>query len=219
MATWKIYILATRRKLLTDNRLTTYYQNMIDPSDVIKFDRTDSELEEFWLFCCIVAGKTAASQARLLDKFLTNLNAEHPSPTPFGMIRLSVEATTLPWHTRFAHLGQYRRIDRCFEESLKLDLRNDPVEAFEEIYGVGPKTARMFMMHSRPNQRLAALDTHLLKHLKANGYKVPKATPSSAKQYKELEQVFLKLADDAGQSAAEYDLMIWKKYAKKLETN
>ena len=131
------------------------------------------------------------------------------------MIRLSVEATTLPWHTKFARLGQYTRLNRCFEESLSLDLRNDPVEAFEAIHGIGPKTARMFMMHSRPNQRLAALDTHLLKHLKANGYEVPKATPSSTKQYRSLEIAFLELADKAGQSAAEYDLMIWKKYSKK----
>jgi thermostable 8-oxoguanine DNA glycosylase len=113
-----------------------------------------------------------------------------------------------------AHIGQYTRLVRCWRESLSLDLRNDPVEAFEAIHGVGPKTARMFMMHSRPDQRLAAIDTHVLKHLRANGHDVPSATPSSGKLYRKLEEAFLALADEAGESPADYDLRVWKSYAR-----
>jgi hypothetical protein len=43
---------------------------MIDPRDVTKFDRTQAELEEYWLFCIVAAGKTAMTQARLLDAYL-----------------------------------------------------------------------------------------------------------------------------------------------------
>ena len=199
--------------------MVIYHLKMIDPSNVIKFDRTDRELEEFWLFCCVVAGKTATTQARLLDNFIKSIQTEYPSSTIFGSLALcgSNNGNTLGWHIRYSRLGQYNRLEKCFKESLQLDLRNASVEDFEAIHGIGPKTARMFMMHSRPNQRLAALDTHLLKHLKANGYVVPKATPSSGKQSRELEKVFLTLADAAGQSAADYDLMVWKKYSKNVE--
>ena len=201
---------------------------MIDPSDVTKFDRTDAELEEWWLFSTVVAGKTAATQARLLDYFLKAAGREGETPfqtisaLPIGMIpitTLHVHAEpTVPYdpllsYMKQARLGQYRRLVRCWRESLTLDLRNDPVEAFEAIHGIGPKTARMFMMHSRPNQRLAALDTHVLKHLAANGHTVPKVTPSSVKDYHRLEQAFLALADAAGQSPADYDLAVWKSYA------
>lgn len=199
---------------------------MINPSDVIKYDRTDAELEEWWLFSTIVAGKTATTQARLLDGFLTKygLNGESPFATIRRLnvpsqrtfdIRYVNDRTVLRNVMEDARIGQYNRLERCWRESLSLDLRNDPVEAFEAIHGVGPKTARMFIMHSRRDQRLAAIDTHVLKHLAANGHTVPKATPSSTKQYRELEDAFLVLADASGQSPAEYDLAVWRSYAEK----
>lgn len=183
---------------------------MIDPSDVIKYDRTDAELEEWWLFSCVVAGKTARTQARLLENFLVSLG--FPEASPFEGMRAAVTSGTLVDQLRASRLGQYNRLARCFEESLTLNLRTDPVEAFERIHGVGAKTARMFVMHSRPNQRLAAIDTHILKFLKSRGYDVPAATPSGRK-YRELELVFLDLADEAGLSPSDYDLEIWKSYA------
>lgn len=183
---------------------------MIDPTDVIKYDRTHAELEEWWLFSLIVAGKTAATQAKLLDAFLTENGTEGDSP--YDVIRRLVATGTLDMRMREARLGQYTRLTRSFSESLILDLHTCTVEQLEAIHGVGPKTARMFLMHSRPDQRYAALDTHILKHLGTYGYTVPKSTPTGAK-YRELEEAFLKLADDAGMSPSEYDLMIWKKYS------
>ncbi len=189
---------------------------MIDPADVIKFDRTDAELEEWWLFSTLVAGKTAATQARLLEEFLRF--ARRGNETPFEVVA-AYPIVTDPFlhdpllsYMKRARLGQYTRLVRCWRESLKLDLRNDPVEVFEAIHGVGPKTARMFLMHSRPNQRLAAIDTHVLKHLAANGHTVPKATPTG-KVYRDLELKFLALADAAGMTPADYDLQVWKSYA------
>lgn len=192
---------------------------MIDPTDVIKFDRTQAELEEFWLFCTVVAGKTAATQARLLDKFLNILREQSwgldsTVQRPFLLITDAHERGTLMPALLESHLGQYNRLNRCFAESLQLDLANDPVEEFEAIHGVGPKTARMFLMHSRPDQRLAAIDTHVLKHLRANGIEAPEVTPSSAREYRRLELAFLKLADDAKETPADYDLAVWKSYAR-----
>ncbi len=206
---------------------------LIDPSDVTKFDRTDAELELWWLFGTVVAGKTATTQARLLNELLLAMGQHvawaHFKKTtcdlsPFEIVRGALDCpkwrssereNVLQGFMRMVHLGQYNRLTKCWEQSLALDLRNDPVEALEAVHGIGPKTARMFLMHSRPEQRFAALDTHLLKHLKARGYDVPSATPSAGKRYVELEKAFLSLADAAGMTPADYDLQVWKQYAQK----
>jgi len=184
---------------------------MIDPTDVTKFDRTDAELQEWWLFSILVAGKTAATQARLLERFLTSIPGDG---TPFEKLASLVASGALKAHCYEHRIGQYSRLVPCIEQSLALDLRNDPVEAFEAIHGVGPKTARMFLMHSRPNLRLAAIDTHVLKHLAAQGHTVPKATPPAGRLYRDLEEKFLALADAAGETPADYDLRVWKSYAR-----
>ncbi len=141
---------------------------LVDPSDVIKFDRTDDELELFWLFCGVVAGKTASTQAKLLDAFLESLPSVATSP--FTRIRDAAYAGELLEHLRLSRLGQYNRLYAfMWSSSRDLNLRTCTVEDLEAIHGCGPKTARFFIMDTRPNQRLAAIDTHVLKHLRANG--------------------------------------------------
>ncbi len=189
---------------------------LIDPSDVINYDRSDNELELFWLFCAVVAGKTATTQARLLQGFLESLEANPLRPdSPFQRIYLAVRDGSLMDRIKESRLGQYTRLYNLMIDSLPLDLRSCTVERLEQVRGCGPKTARMFLMMSRPNQRLAALDTHVLKHLRANGIEAPLSTPPSGKKYRQLEEEFLKLADQSGQSVAEYDLSVWKKYAER----
>lgn len=183
---------------------------MIDPSDVIKFDRTDAELQEWFLFSAVVAGKTASIMARLLDRFLTSL----PGSTPFEKVRWAIDNGVLEDKLREHRMGQYNKLTRCFAQVLDVDLRTCTVEDLEQITGIGPKTARMFIMHSRPNQRLAALDVHVLKHLNANGIKAPPSTPSSPKKYRELEEAFLQLADLSGKDPSAYDLEVWKLYSR-----
>lgn len=188
---------------------------MIDPHNVTNFERTDRELQEWWLFSTIVAGKTAEVQARALESFLVDLPG---GGFPFDKVLSAHLAGDLRVHMERARLGQYSRLEHCFVQSVThLDLRNDPVAKFEAIHGVGPKTARMFLMHSRRDQRLAALDTHILAHLAQHGVEVPKATPGSAREYLRLEQEFLKLADAAGMSPADYDLMIWSSRARSIK--
>ncbi len=187
---------------------------LVDPRDVISFDRTDGELELFWLFCLVVAGKTASTQARLLNNFLLDSDPINSNrDTPFARISGAMAQGLLLEKIKTSRLGQYNRLVRAFEQSLLLNLRTCTIEDLEEIHGVGPKTARMFLMMSRPDQRYAALDTHVLKHLRANNIDAPKVTPSAGKKYRDLEQEFLRLADESGKSVAEYDLEVWKKYS------
>jgi len=182
----------------------------VDPTQVINYDRTTAELELWWLFSCVVAGKTASTQSRLLSEWLTNL----PGESPFEKIRLLDQQGALLEGVKASRLGQYNRLSRMFKESLALDLHACTVEDLEAIHGCGPKTARMFLMMSRRNQRYAALDTHVLKYLASRGHTVPKATPPAGKLYKGLEEQFLNYADESGMPVADFDLSIWKSYSK-----
>ena len=183
---------------------------LVDPQNVIDYNRSDGELELFWLFCCVVAGKTAATQSRLLNSFML----AHPGTTPFEKLRAIGQDNMLE-AVKKSRLGQFTRLAKMFNESLSLDLRTCSVLDLENVYGCGPKTARMFLMMTRPNQRLAALDTHVLKFLASKGHDVPKVTPSAGKTYTKWEDQFLIYADDSNMTVSEFDLNIWKSYAKK----
>lgn len=183
---------------------------LVDPTDVTKFDRTDGELQLFFLFCQTVAGKTAKVQAKFLNEFLSAGNGD----TPFEIIQDMVDQGVLFDKVKESKLGQYNRLTAGFEASLKLDLRTATVDELKAIKGIGNKTARFFLLHSRPNQNIAVLDVHILKYLRSQGFDTPKATPGE-KQYLELEKEFLTLAKQNNMSPADFDLMLWTKYMQK----
>lgn len=92
-----------------------------------------------------------------------------------------------------------------------LNLKTCTVADLEAIYGIGMKTARYFILHTRKNARVACLDTHILSWLSYyTGYKVPKQTPTKTK-YLELEKVFLNICDTMQMTPADLDLKIWNK--------
>ena len=99
-----------------------------------------------------------------------------------------------------------------------LDFNLDCVSVDElvRVKGIGPKTARFFVMHSRKGEKVATLDVHILKWLSEQGVEnVPLQTPQNEVTYKRLETEFLERAKKMGKSPAELDLEIWKKKAKK----
>ena len=182
---------------------------MIDPADVTKYNRTEAELQEFWLFCLVVAGKTAVVQARLLEAFLTSLGGR----TPFQSIREALEDDDLLNMLKLSRLGQYTRLARAIEASLAFEgrMHEVTVEELESISGVGSKTARYFVLHSRQGENLAVLDTHVMAYMRGLGLTTHKGTPPKGPKYQALEAEFLKLARASGMTPADFDLMIWRK--------
>jgi thermostable 8-oxoguanine DNA glycosylase len=187
---------------------------MIDPFHPEHFNATTSDLEEFLLFCVVVAGKTATIQTKLLDKFLKS-NAEY-GDTPFEIVRGLHKKGVLDEAIRGAHLGQYRRLNKTFFELAfgNLDLRNCTVADLESIHGIGPKTARFFIMYTKRETVIAVIDTHILKFLKDKGHIVPKATPSAGKLYSQLEALFISYALAENKSPQVLDLEVWTRYTK-----
>ena len=183
---------------------------MIDPTKITKFNRTKEELEELLLFCIAVAGKNATVTARNLDKLLDYAN-DFGDGSPFELIIKLSLAHDLSKVMKEFGFGCHTIKARGFIEAAKsgLNLNTCTLEELEKIHGIGMKTSRFFVLHTRQNACVACLDTHILQWLsKHSGYDVPKHTPTR-KKYLELEKVFLKVADVLSIHPSELDLKIW----------
>lgn len=194
---------------------------MINPYSITNFNRTESELQEFLLFCIVVAGKTAHIQADKLEYFLNSskqLLSVNNDVNPFQLLSILKQNGLLLTQILKAKLGQYNKIYNAFDYLVnnKIDLSNCTTEDLEKIPGVGLKTSRFFILHSRQINSIAVLDVHILKFLGTLGYNVPKTTPSK-KNYYFLEQKFLEYCMANNLEPAEADLEIWKSYARKKQ--
>jgi thermostable 8-oxoguanine DNA glycosylase len=188
---------------------------MIDPTKITNFNATRQELEEMILFWVCAAGKNGITAARCLDNLLESVSSSD-CLSPFEKIMLLNQQSDLGQEMKKHGIGCFRRKAVTFVSlcESKLDLRTCTVDDLESISGIGPKTARCFLIHSRPNQYLAGLDTHILKFLRDRGHKTPVSTPNG-KKYKELEEIFLRYVRASNKSVAEFDLYIWNQYRSK----
>ena len=107
-------------------------------------------------------------------------------------------------------IGCYNQKGNTIAHVGQLDLRTVTVPELESIKGIGPKTARFFVMSSREGVQHATLDIHILRWLVEQGVEcVPGQTPTG-KTYARLEQEFLDRVP-SGLTPAEFDLVIWKR--------
>ena len=188
----------------------------INPKKITDFNRTKADLELFAIFAVCVAGKKAQQTADKVNDHFRDTETPTKRLTPFETIKSLVKIRVFGAYLQMAKVGQYKRIYRALRDLAEsgIDLKTCTVEDLEAIHGIGPKTSRFIIMHSRPKQRLATLDTHILRWMRDQGIETPKATPQSKKLYKELEQKFLTLCDKCAILPSQLDLKIWKQYSK-----
>jgi len=195
---------------------------MIDPYNITNFNRTQNELEEFLLFCIVVAGKTAYIQAQKLEEFLVSVNKRLMMPeniNPFQTIKSAEQHGILFEEIKKAKLGQYKKINSAFKyiSEKEYNLARMTPKILEEIPGVGMKTSRFFLLHSDRfyKDKIAILDTHILKFIKENiDARAPKSTPVIPITYRYWEDMFLNWCSENKKDMAEFDLEIWKSYAR-----
>lgn len=208
---------------------------MVNPYNITNFNRSKSELEEFLLFCIVVAGKTAYIQARKLDEFLQSVNTRLMMPenvSPFQTIISAEQHGILMQEIQKAKLGQYKKIYSAFKYIVeneydltcmspsqnKYDLTRMTPDILELIPGIGMKTSRFFLLHSDTNfkDNIAILDTHILKFIRENiDNRAPKSTPTIKVTYKYWEDLFLYWCQSNNKNVADFDLEVWKSYARK----
>jgi len=187
---------------------------MVDPFDITRYDLKNEELEEYLIFWVLAAGKKATTVSKSLENFLLFWRQKSGKYNPFAVIKHIGEK--LPSELKRFGVGCYNNKAVTLSQlaDSDLDLKKCTLADLEKIKGIGKKTSRCFVIHSRKNQRCAGIDTHVLKYLRSLGHDVPKSTPSG-KKYDQIESIFLQLADKSGLTLSEFDLQIWTKYAKK----
>jgi len=163
------------------------------------------ELEWRLIYAMIVAGKSAVF-ANACVRRLRGLISDPPLET----IK-SLTPSELVESLRDARTGNYHKLRRGLREAAaaELDLLTCGPKDLEAIYGIGPKTARFFILWTRPHARYAALDVHVLRWMRDRGHAAPASTPSSSTIYRQLELAFIAEADRRGLTPRELDLQIW----------
>src|ERR1043166_4330952 len=185
---------------------------MIDPKDITKYDRTHAELEELLLNAITFAGKNARQQAKKMHVLFGG-----EKEAPFATIRRWAKDKKLRKNLKRVRIGKYSLLSKAFKQLAHsgIDLSVCSVEELETFPGIGAKTARLFVLHTRRQQEYAVIDTHMLKEMRKLKMTRLRATPAG-KKYAELEKKLIKhLKKNGIRDFAEYDLAIWKKYALK----
>lgn len=189
----------------------------VNPTQITNFARTDAELQSFWLFAAFCAGKNSDYASKCLGRLLSQCT----DATPFEYLS-NLGETNIHNALVASRIGQYSRLTRFIMQSIKLDLRTATLADLMGVFGIGPKTARFFLVHSRPNCSHAILDTHILKYLRDHGITTAGTqTPTNHAFYIELEKAFLSIVrvEFPMMSIADIDLMLWMKYSGRLESD
>lgn len=177
----------------------------VTPERITDFHRSDSELQSFLIFAVAVAGKNADSVAPKVNRMLKDWKTQ-----PFTYLRQNRD--WIETIMREYRMGPYdQRMIPAMNGIIDLDLRTCTIADLEAIKGIGPKTSRFFMLHSRLDQEMVVLDVHLLRYCRQKfRMKVPKSTPSG-KRYLAIEaeacrRIRKKFPD---MSFADFDLNAW----------
>lgn len=169
----------------------------------------ETELQYRMLYSLVVAGKSAKFARAVMKKLM-----EGTYSLPFDVVRQKCATGKLRAWLEAAGTGNYSKMEKAFREIVLLwdqglDLRTCTPEELETVHGLGRKTSRFFIVWTRENANVAALDVHVLRWLREKGYNAPRNTPASAKKYAALEQAFLKEAAALGKTPQELDQEIW----------
>lgn len=177
---------------------------------------TRDELEARLLYAMIVAGKSARFADEKTKLFLSACGEDE---SPFDLICRLVYEGRLEQALKKAKTGNYRKLNLAFTwlavSGETMDLDTVTPQELERIPGVGPKTSRFFILWTRPEARYAALDVHILRWLRGQGYLAPWQTPQDGETYARWEKVFLEKADALGLKPAELDARIWSEGSRR----
>jgi endonuclease III len=174
--------------------------------------QTQYKLEYKILFSLVVAGKSAKFAEAVMGRLFAAYPPDAvPCVTPFEAIRRMIATNFVQSRLRGARSGNYGKLEKAFKALVEadFDLRLCTHQDLEKIPGIGPKTSRFFILWTRPDAQVAALDTHILKWMNYLGHTTIKSTPTG-KKYEELEKWFLVEAALRNIKPAKLDYMVWE---------
>lgn len=181
----------------------------VDSKNITNFEASIGELQSLILFWILAAGKTASGSERILNELLIKQSLPFTQLQKFTQKELSIQLQKLG-------CGCFNNKARSIYEIVNsnFDLKTCSIDELESIFGIGKKTSRGFILHTRKNAKYAVLDVHILKFLNSEGYPdIPKSTPSNKFEYTRLEKYFLSICRQKRISPSKFDLKIWNSYA------
>ncbi len=179
--------------------------DLIDPERLTNYARNQCQLEALGIYSVLAWGRQAKRAQNAVETLLIECP---PAATPYGQVRAAIGAGTLRLCVEATRIGDYAKRRRALEKLVAMDVRTAGVDELSSA--VGLKSARLIVLHSRPNQAVAALDRHVLAYLRGRGHDVPEQdTPRSPKRYAHLERLFLAECEQQGRDPAELDLATW----------
>lgn len=193
---------------------------MINPKKVTDYNRNQSQLQEWLLYCICVAGKRSEIESPKVRKFILDGRMGF-GLKPFELIRKllgisSCEADGLMQHLKKYKIAPYTMRYNSFVDAVTLlpdDLSEVTIDDLQKVRGISTKTSRFFLTHSREDFDEPVLDTHILRYLKDVGYDVPDSTPQNPSVYAKISEIFKRLANFEGKSVTDFDLEIWTEYS------
>ena len=193
---------------------------MINPKKVTDYNRNQSQLQEWLLYCICVAGKRSEIESPKVRKFILDKRFGF-GLKPFELIRKllsvsSVEMDGLKQHLHKYKIAPYTMRYNSFVDAVTLlpdDLSEVTIDDLQKVRGISTKTSRFFLTHSREDFDEPVLDTHILRYLKDVGYDVPDSTPQNPSVYAKISEIFKRLANFEGKSVTDFDLEVWTEYS------
>lgn len=158
--------------------------------------------QAFLLFAIAVAGKKADT---IVPKIRALLSESLPRELPFTyLLRLGREG--IDRRIREISLGRYNTLAPAYYTvANRIDVNKTSVSELESVMGIGPKTARYFMMYAH-GLECAVIDTHIKKFLRECGV-------ASADYYVQEEE-FLRRAKALNLKPSDLDNAIWRYFAR-----
>ena len=175
---------------------------MIDPKKLITPLDIVAKKQEFLLFCILSVGKNSDTASAKLEALLAG---KDEWITPFEYLL----SQNIPELIIQAKTGQYQRVAAAILQAIEVNVETVTLEELQAIHGIGPKTARFFLVHAQGKEH-AVLDTHILRWMRNIFPDVPKATPT-AQTYSKWEKLCLVMmkAEFPDHTALTADLLIW----------
>ena len=195
---------------------------MINPAEVKNYNRTESELEEFLLFCINVAGKKSAIECAKLETFLKELGLWHSKgmnewfgESPFELIRAGLKGEYLMDCMKACKIAPYDQRYASYLDVVTIGpLKYAELTDLLKVRGIGLKTSRFFLSNTQEDFDEPMLDTHIMRYLRNLGHHdAPKTTPQNEKVYAKWAAVFSEKARQEQKSVRELDIQVWKEYS------
>lgn len=182
---------------------------LVDPFRITDYERSDHALELFACFAIAVAGKMAKVWNLKVERFFEECGH---TGSPFERIAAMEAEGSLRANMERVRLGKYDLMTRGYPQLAAFGaswLRTASPDELEAVHGISNKTSRFIVLHSRRDARIAVIDTHMLKYLRAiDAERVPDTIPNGA-DYLRLQDIVVAEADRLNMGVAEFDLKVW----------